>query len=72
MRVFAPLREAVHLTRLLKIVRSAWLYVRELSGEEDYRRYRARMIARGGVPLAPDAFYLAQLGQKYSRINRCC
>ncbi len=60
------------MTRLIKLIRSVWQYLREVSGEEDYPRYWARMIARGGVPLAPDAFYLGQLRQKYSRINRCC
>ena len=60
------------MTRLLNLIRTAWQYFREVSGEEDYRRYRARMIAQGGVPLAPDAFYLGQLRQKYSRISRCC
>jgi len=57
---------------LLNLIRTAWHYLREISGEEDYRRYWARVIAQGGVPLAPDAFYLLQLHQKYSRINRCC
>jgi len=57
---------------LLNLVRKAWQYVRMVSGEEDYPRYRARTIAQGCVPLAPDAFYLGQLRQKYGRISRCC
>lgn len=60
------------MTRLLSLIRTAWQYFREVSGEEDYPRYRARVIAEGGDPLAPDAFYLGQLRQKYSRISRCC
>lgn len=58
--------------RLLDLIRTTWEYLREISGEQDYRRYRARVIARGGVPLAADAFYLAQLRKKYSCISRCC
>jgi hypothetical protein len=60
------------MTSLLNLIRTAWQYLREVSGEEDYRRYRARVIAQGGVPIAPDAFYLFQLREKYSRINSCC
>jgi len=58
--------------RLLDVIRTFWQYLREVSGEEDYPRYRSRVEARGEVPLACDDFYLAQLGEKYSRINRCC
>ena len=57
---------------LLDLIRTVWQYLREISGEEDYSRYRARAEARGEVPLTPDAFYLGQLREKYSRINRCC
>ncbi len=60
------------MTRLLNLIRTAWQYFREVSGEDDYARYRARVIAQGGVPLAPDAFYLCQLRRKYSRLSRCC
>jgi hypothetical protein len=60
------------MTCLFSLIRTAWQYLRTVSGEEDYGRYRARVIAQGGIPLAPDAFYLGQLDQKYSRINRCC
>ncbi len=60
------------MTSLLNLARTVWRYLREVSGEEDYPRYRARVIAQGGVPLAPDAFYLVWLHEKYSRINRCC
>ena len=58
--------------RLLNLIRTAWRYLREIIGEEDYPRYRAKVIAQGEVPLAPDAFYIVQLRRKYSRINRCC
>jgi hypothetical protein len=57
---------------LLDLIRTAWQYLREISGEKDYPRYRARVMSRGEVPLSPDAFYLVRLHEKYSRINRCC
>ena len=57
---------------LLNLIRTGWRYLREISGEEDYPRYRARVEARGEVPLTADAFYLRQLREKYSRMNRCC
>ena len=60
------------MTSLLEVIRAAWQYLREISGEEDYPRYRAKVIAQGAAPLAPDAFYLVRLREKYSRINRCC
>jgi hypothetical protein len=57
---------------LLNLIRTAWQYLREVSGEEDYPRYRARVLAQGKSPLAPGPFYLSQLRQKYCRISRCC
>ena len=54
------------------LMRTVWRYLREVSGENDYLRYRARVLAQGGSPLAPEAFYLDQLQRKYSRISRCC
>jgi hypothetical protein len=60
------------MTRLLDLIRTVWQCLRKVSGEEDYPRYLARVMSRGEVPLAPDAFYLERLREKYSRINRCC
>ncbi len=57
---------------LRDLIRTAWQYLREVSGENDYLRHRAHVLAQGGTPLAPEAFYLDQLQRKYSRINRCC
>ena len=47
-------------------------FLREAAGENDYERYRLRTLARGGVPLAPAAYYVDRLNLKYSRPNRCC
>ena len=56
----------------LRALKAIWSFVLESAGENDYSRYRGRLIARGETPLAPDAFYLSNLERKYSRPNRCC
>ena len=58
--------------RLHRWIEHVWQYLREVSGENDYARYRTRALAQGTAPLSPGDFYLAQLARKYSRINRCC
>jgi len=58
--------------RLQRWIELVWQYLREVSGENDYARYRARALAQGIAPLSPGEFYVAQLRRKYSRINRCC
>ncbi len=52
--------------------RTVWEYLRELAGENDYARYRARVLAEGGEPLTLEGFYRWQLSRKYSRPNQCC
>jgi hypothetical protein len=47
-------------------------YLKELSGENDYVRYRSRTLLKRERPMTPQAFYLWQLRRKYSRISRCC
>lgn len=59
-------------TRILSFIRAACHYWREVSGENDYARYRARALEQGIPPMSPEAFYLAKLQRKYSRPNRCC
>lgn len=49
-----------------------WYAVREVCGENDYRRYHSRLIARGETPVTPAEFYLSTLERKYSQPNRCC
>ena len=53
-------------------IRTAWQFLREACGENDYARYRAAAIGRGEPPQSPEAFYLSKLQDKYSRPNRCC
>ncbi len=49
-----------------------WAYLLEVSGENDYSRYRARVVAQGEPPVTASEFYMAQLERKYSRVSRCC
>ena len=60
------------MTRLMIILRTLWEYLREASGEKDYARYRAHVLASGREPLSLQAFYLARWEHKYSRPSRCC
>ena len=64
--------EGASMTRLLTLARAAWEYLREVSGENDYSRYRALVEARGEEPLTPQEFYVENLQREYSRPNRCC
>ena len=66
----SPARNTMLQPRML--LRTVWQYLREVSGENDYARYRARSLAQQQRPLTPEAFYLQRLKDKYSRINRCC
>ena len=50
----------------------AWQFLCDATGENDYARYRTFALRQGESPMTPEAFYLSQLRQKYSRPNRCC
>ena len=60
------------MARLHNWIRTVWGYFREVSGEHDYDRYRARALAQGDQPMTQEAFYLWRLGHKYSHMTRCC
>ena len=64
---WANLRNALRM-----LVRGFWQYLREVSGETDYARYRARPLAGGEKLMTPREFYNKQFQEKYSRPNRCC
>jgi uncharacterized short protein YbdD (DUF466 family) len=53
-------------------LRTLWEYLREVAGENDYLRYLNSALAVGEEPMSPEEFYLRQLQERYSRINRCC
>ena len=55
-----------------KLLRAFWNYLREVSGENDYARYRARVAAEGTDPVSRREFYDRRQRDKYSRPNRCC
>lgn len=59
-------------TAIKKAPRSLWRYLREVSGEDDYTRYRAHSLARGENAMTAQQFYQQQQQRKYSRPNRCC
>ena len=54
------------------LFRRLWDFFREVCGENDYARCRARALGCGEEAPTPEAFYLAKLQRKYSRLNRCC
>lgn len=60
------------MAQLEKLLRGIWAFLREVSGENDYPRYRARALAGGEPPLSPQEFYAEELRRKYSRPHRCC
>ncbi|MGA8184880.1 MAG: YbdD/YjiX family protein [Terriglobia bacterium] len=57
---------------MLNLLKSVWNYLREVSGENDYVRYCARMAAEGDDPVSQRDFYEHRQQDKYSRPNRCC
>jgi hypothetical protein len=57
---------------LFQLARRLWDFLRESAGENDYKRYRIRALARGECPVGNAEFYLSRLEEKYSRPNRCC
>ena len=60
------------MTLIASLMKTFWNYLREVSGENDYARYRERMAAEGRSPVAKREFYDQWQREKYSRPNRCC
>lgn len=58
----------------MKVLRTIWKMLTELTGDADYGRYCAQMRARHPETRIPteSEFYLARLNEKYSRPTRCC
>lgn len=57
---------------LINLARLLWKYLKEISGDNDHARYLAGANEDGTPVMTAEQFYLWQLRQKYSRINRCC
>jgi uncharacterized short protein YbdD (DUF466 family) len=60
------------MTFVADLLKALWNYLREVSGENDYARYRARMAAESGERVSKREFYDQRQQEKYSRANRCC
>lgn len=60
------------MTLAMKLFKAFWNYLREVSGENDYARYRKRMSAEGRNAIGEREFYDQRQKEKYSRQNRCC
>ena len=60
------------MTVVMNLLKSFWNFLREMSGENDYARYSARMAAEGSRPVSRREFYESRQQEKYSRPNRCC
>jgi hypothetical protein len=65
-------RKGTSMARIKQVVQVVWEYLREVSGENDYARYRTRTTSLGGEPMTPQRFYLSRLQEKYARPCRCC
>ncbi len=57
---------------VVSLLKSFWDYLREVSGENDYARYCARMAVEGCHAVTRREFYDHRQQEKYSRPNRCC
>ena len=60
------------MVQMFKLLQRLWEYLREVTGDNDYQRYRERALAQGELPLTPEEFYLSKQQHKHSGINRCC
>lgn len=60
------------MTFLAKLTCLCWRLLKEVAGENDYARYCRRAGADGAELMTAEQFYVFQLRQKYSHINRCC
>ncbi len=64
--------------RLGKVLRNAWRWLRQVSGDaayEDYLRRRTLPAAAGRAEerqLSSQEFYLDRLRRKYTGVTRCC
>jgi uncharacterized short protein YbdD (DUF466 family) len=56
------------------LVRRAWCWLRQVSGDDAYERYRAHLLTQhaASVPLTRAQFCAQQQERKWSGISRCC
>ena len=57
-----------------RLMRSAWSFVRQVSGDDAYERYREHMLeAHADQPaMTRSQHYKARTEQKWNRVTRCC
>jgi len=57
-----------------QMLRAAWGWLREVSGDDAYERYLRHHAQRHPGALAPSRreFYAQELQRKWSGVNRCC
>ena len=57
-----------------RLLCSGWYFVRQVSGDDAYERYREHMLqAHAGEPaMTRSEYYRARTEQKWSRLTRCC
>ena len=60
------------MTLVANLLKTIWNYLREVSGENDYARYRLRRELEGIMPVSRREYYDQRQQEKYSRPNRCC
>ncbi len=58
-------------TRVRGALRTAWWWLREVSGDAAYENYLRRITDRSEV-LSGEEFYLEGLERRYACVSRCC
>ena len=53
-------------------LRRAWRWLRQLSGDDAYERYRAHPCAHHTPPLTRREFYRQEQQRKWNGVSRCC
>jgi uncharacterized short protein YbdD (DUF466 family) len=57
-----------------RLLRSAWYFVRQVSGDDAYERYREHMLQAhaGQTAMTRAEHYKVRTEQKWNRVTRCC
>ncbi len=57
-----------------RLLRSAWYFVRQVSGDDAYERYREHMLEAHAdqSAMTRSEHYRVRTEQKWNRITRCC